>query len=251
MFKGKITRISLSIALTLVGWMWFVFFLDYYFELKLYKYGVHPRTAEGLIGILTAPFIHSTKDFTHIINNSVPTFVLGWMLFYHYRTIATRSFLFIYFFTGITMWLFARDSYHIGMSGVIYGLTSFLVTSGFIRKNMRVAAISLVIIFLYGSMVWGIFPGRIGVSWEAHAFGLISGILIAFYFRKSGPQPKKMRYELEEELGIEPEHEYWKAPEEQQQKQHQPRITINYTIVPKKVDVEKESATEKKEEKKS
>jgi hypothetical protein len=126
------------------------------------------------------------------------------------------------------------------MSGVIYGLTSFLITSGFFRKNMKVAAISLVVIFLYGSTVWGIFPNQVGVSWEAHAFGFLSGILIAFYYRKRGPQPAKLRYEIEEELGIEPEVEYWKEQPQAPPAQNQPRIIVNYTIVPKKVEVEKE-----------
>jgi membrane associated rhomboid family serine protease len=239
MLQKKITQISFGIAATITAIMWVVFFFDYTFELNWYKYGLYPQNKEGLLGIITAPFLHSTKGFSHIINNSVPTFVLSWMLFYHYRTVATRSFIFIYLFTGISMWFLARESYHIGMSGVIYGLTSFLIVSGFLRKNMKVAGISLVVIFLYGSTVWGIFPNQVGVSWEAHAFGFLSGGIIAFYFRKSGPQPAKLRYEIEEELGIEPEVEYWKTPE-QQPPQHEPKIIINYTIVPKKVEVEKE-----------
>lgn len=245
MLQKKITQISFGITLTIIGLMWAVFFIDYYFELDLYKYGIYPREKHGLIGVITSPFLHSTKDFSHIINNSVPTFVLGWMLFYHYRTVATKTFLFIYLFTGITLWFLGRESYHIGMSGVIYGLTSFLIFSGFFRKNMKVAAISLVVIFLYGSTVWGIFPNQVGVSWEAHAFGLLAGVLIAFYYRKRGPQPKKMMYEIEEELGIEPEFEYWKNPPEQAPPQNEPRIIVNYTIVPKKVEIQKDDESKK------
>ena len=111
---------------------------------------------------------------------------------------------------------------------------------------MKVAAISLVVIFLYGSTVWGIFPNQVGVSWEAHAYGFLSGALIAFYYRKRGPQPKKMHYEIEEEMGIEPEEEYWKTdhthhhqhPHHKDNKHH--NFQINYTIIPKKVEVEKE-----------
>lgn len=218
--------------------MWFVFFLDYTFKLEWYKFGLYPLKPSGLIGIITSPFLHSTSSFSHILNNSLPTFALTWMLFYHYRTIATKSFLFIYFFTGIMMWFFARESYHIGMSGVIYGLTSFLVISGFLRKNMRVAAISLAVIFYYGSMVWGIFPTTVGVSWEAHAIGLLSGILIAFYYRNAGPQPAKMKYEIEEELGFESEDEYWKAGYRPKPKESTEDKTIiyKYTVVPKKED---------------
>ena len=134
------------------------------------------------------------------------------------------------------MWFLARDSYHIGMSGVIYGLTSFLVVSGFIRKNMKVAAISLIVVFLYGSMVWGIFPTKVGVSWEAHAMGLLSGVLIAVYFRDKGPQPAKLWYEVEEEMGVEPEQEYWKEGYQPPVK-NEAKITVHYTVIPNKPEV--------------
>jgi len=213
MFQEKISRISLYIALFVLALMWFVFFLDFTFELELYHFGIFPLHTKGLIGIIAAPFIHSTHDIAHIFNNSLPTLVLIWLLFYHYRTIATRVFLIIYLLTGIATWLLARESYHIGMSGVIYGLTSFLVFSGFFRKNMRVAAVSLFVIFIYGSLVWGIFPMQENISWEGHALGLFAGIIVAVLFKYQGPQPQKMRYELEEELGIESENEYWKEGE--------------------------------------
>ena len=247
----KVTRISFAIAFMLISIMWMVFALDYFLELNLYKYGLFPKTLSGFVGVFTSPFIHSTADFSHILNNSAPAFVLTWMLFYHYRTLATKSFLFIYLFTGLGMWLFARENYHIGMSGVIYGLTAFLVVSGFVRKNMRVAAISLMVVFLYGSMVWGIFPNKEGVSWEAHAIGLIGGIIIALYYRKSGPQPGKMRYELQEEMGIEPTEEYWKVgykPQPKAEPEHEGRIIINYTLVPKSPKVVKEKKETPKDE---
>ena len=247
MLRGKVTKISLGIALTIVGIMWTVFFFDYAFDLKLYEYGLKPRNLKGLMGIITSPFIHSTKDFNHIINNSMPMLVLTWMLFYHYRTVASRAFLFIYLFTGIMTWIVARDSYHVGMSGVIYGLTSFLVLSGFFRKNMRIAAVSLVVIFLYGSFVWGIFPGELGISWEGHAMGFFGGITAAVLLRKKGPQPQKLFYEIEEELGIEPEFEYWKYPDKQPP-QNEPRIIINYTIVPENIKVETEKDTDSEDQ---
>lgn len=235
MFDLKITRIALGISFFLVFIMWVVYFVDVQFDLKLYQYGLYPKKTEGLIGILTSPFIHSTRDLSHIFNNSIPTFILSWMLFYHYRTIATKVFVFIYLMSGITMWFFARESYHIGMSGVIYGLTSFLVLSGFFRKNMRAAAVSLFVVFIYGSMVWGIFPTEVGVSWEAHLTGLFSGLFIAVFYKNAGPQPAKMKYEIEEELGIETEEEYWKTDYTPQEKQAP--IIINYTIVPKRPKV--------------
>lgn len=237
MINRKISWISFSIAFALVLTMWLVFSLDYLFELDWYRYGIRPQEWSGLVGLITSPFLHSTHDFTHILNNTFPAFLLTWLLFYHYRKIATKSFLLILLLTGIGTWFIGKPSYHIGMSGVIYGLTGFLVFSGFFRKTMRIAAISLFVVFIYGSLIWGVFPIQQGVSWEGHLSGLISGVLVAVFYREKGPQPDKMRYEIEEELGIEPEFEYWKpdlVPPTQTQQDHQPKITIHYTFIPTK-----------------
>ncbi len=239
LMNRKVTRISFAISFTIVLLMWLVFIMDYTFDLNWYKYGVRPGEWSGLIGIFTSPFLHSTRDFGHILNNSLPAFILTWLLFYHYRQIATKTYLLIFFLSGIGTWVLGNPNYHIGMSGVIYGLTSFLVISGFFRKNMRVAAISLFVIFIYGSMIWGIFPIKVGVSWEGHLSGLFAGIIAAVIFKQKGPQPKKMRYEIEEELGIEPELEYWKEDfvpphkEESLGEHHQPKIV--YQFIPKSV----------------
>lgn len=237
MMNRKISWISFSIAFAIVLLMWMVFSMDYLLNLKLYRFGLRPGEWSGLVGIITSPFLHSTRDFGHILNNSVPAFLLTWLLFYHYRKIATKSFLLILVLTGIGTWLIGKPSYHIGMSGVIYGLTGFLVISGFFRKSMRVAAISLFVVFIYGSLIWGVFPMEMGVSWEGHLSGLISGILVAVIFKQQGPQPGKMRYEIEEELGIEPELEYWRedfVPPAPPVIENQPKIIVHYTYVPKK-----------------
>ncbi|MBN4072943.1 rhomboid family intramembrane serine protease [Crocinitomix catalasitica] len=266
MFKSKITRISLGISLMIIALMWAVFILDYNLDLDLYKYGVHPMHADGLIGILASPFIHSTEDFGHILNNTTPMLVLSWMLFYHYREIATKTLVLIYLAGGVGVWFLAGKGYHIGMSGVIYGLAGFLVLSGFLRKNMRIAAISLVVVFLYGSMIWGIFPIKVQMSWEGHLMGLMAGVLAAILFREKGPKPTKMRYEIEEEMGVEIG-DYWKLHSQKQKgadaeksetkkdgaeaESKDSRIIINYHIVPKKVepiDPDEESSSEKEDE---
>ncbi|MBN4071208.1 rhomboid family intramembrane serine protease [Crocinitomix catalasitica] len=252
----------------IIGLMWAVFILDYNLGLNLYKYGVHPLHADGLVGILASPFIHSTHDFGHILNNTTPMFVLSWMLFYHYREIATKTLVLIYLAGGIGVWFLAEGGYHIGMSGVIYGLAGFLVLSGFLRKNVKIAAISLVVVFLYGSMIWGIFPIKVQMSWEGHLMGLMAGVLAAILFREKGPQPIKMRYEIEEEMGVEVG-DYWKLhsqkrkgadaeksalnenDKEEETDSKESRIIINYHIIPKVVkpiDPDEESSAEKKEE---
>lgn len=206
---NKITRISFGIAFSIVTAMVIVFLYDFNFHLNLYKFGVLPRNLSGLIGVLTSPFIHSTANYSHILNNSIPMFVLTWLLFYSYRTVASKVFIFIYLFTGIVVWMLGRETYHVGMSGVIYGLTSFLIASGFYRKNMRVAGISLLVIFLYGSIIWGVIPLDASISWEGHFFGFLSGLIMAGVYRNSGPQPAKFVYEIEEDLGYEYVEEFW------------------------------------------
>ena len=152
------------------------------------------------------PLIHSPKEIEHIVNNSMPAFVLTATLFYFYRTIAMKVFLFIWLMTGVFLWIFAENkgAYHIGMSGVIYGLVAFLFISGVLRKYLPLQAISLFVVFVYGSMIWGIFPMKQHVSWEGHLMGFLSGIFLAYYFRKEGPQRPKYQYEIEKEMGIEP-----------------------------------------------
>jgi len=186
--------------------MWAVFLLDRHFHLDLYQYGVKPQTVEGIKGIFLMPFIHGQHDFSHIINNSVPTLILLSTLIYFYREIALYVVLFIWVGAGFLLWYLAinTESYHIGMSGVIYGLFGFLFFSGFFKKYLPLQAISLFVAFVYGSMIWGVLPMEQGVSWEGHLSGFLVGALLAVAFRKKGPVPPKYRYEIEEEMGIEP-----------------------------------------------
>ncbi|MFK8037196.1 MAG: rhomboid family intramembrane serine protease [Crocinitomicaceae bacterium] len=208
----KIIKLTLLIAFSFIAVMGIVYAYDITFNLQLYQYGILPRTSTGLVGILTGPFIHSTIGHSHLFNNSVPMFVLTWLLFYNYRNIAPRVFIIIFLGTGILVWLFGRDNYHIGMSGVIYGLTSFLMLGGFLTKHLRIAAISLLVIFLYGSLIWGIFPVDPNISFEGHFFGFFVGALLAILYRKKLPQPDKFRYEIEEELGlVNYAEEFWKT----------------------------------------
>ena len=128
------------------------------------------------------------------------------VLIFYYRQIAFKVFSGIYFCSGVFLWSFAQNdgSYHIGISGIVYGLVAFLFFSGVFRKYFPLQAISLFIVFLYGSSVWGIFPIKEGVSWEGHLAGLVAGIIFAYAFRKKGVQRPKFQYEIEKEMGIEP-----------------------------------------------
>lgn len=182
------------------------------------------------------PLIHAKDEIQHIINNSLPTVVLLGALIYFYREIAAKVFLFSWLFTGIGLWLAASNShsYHIGMSGVIYALAGFLFTSGVIRRYRPLQGISLFVAFVYGSMIWGIFPMEAHVSWQGHFSGLLTGVILALIYRKHGPQPPKYQYEIEKELGIDPpdlEGEWLaKLKEEEERKKEAQKIKIIYHI---------------------
>lgn len=168
-----------------VAVIWIVFAFDRVFSLDLYRYGVLPRQFDGLWGILISPFVHGSWD--HLMSNSAPILVLGWLLVYFYPRAAWRVLLACWAMGGLWVWTTARDSYHIGASGIIYGLAAFLFFSGVFRKRVALMAVSLIVVFLYGSMVWGILPLQVAVSWESHLFGAIAGVLMAWFYRKVPP----------------------------------------------------------------
>ncbi|MCX7862136.1 MAG: rhomboid family intramembrane serine protease [Bacteroidales bacterium] len=162
--------------------IWFVYFLEIVFEVDFSHYGVYPQKLKGLIGILFSPLIHGSWE--HLVSNSIPLLVLGTMLFYFYPKSSWKVFLLLYFITSLWVWVGARQAYHIGASGIIYGLAAFIFTSGVLLKSISLLAISLLVVFLYGSMVWGIFPIQWKYSWESHLSGFVLGVILAVYFRK-------------------------------------------------------------------
>lgn len=203
---GKSSEAIIYAALLLIV-LWLVYWGDHLFPtIHFYRMGVRPKTLEGLKGVFLMPFIHSERGFEHIVNNSIPIFILTATLVYYYRSVALRVFILSWLLTGLGLWMFATKttSYHIGISGVIYALAAFLFTSGVLRKYRPLQAISLFVAFVYGSMIWGIFPTKPQVSWEGHLSGLVVGVVLAFIYRRLGPQAPKYQYEIEKELGIEP-----------------------------------------------
>lgn len=162
-----------------------------------YHLGIFPGKISGLKGILLSPLIHS--NFSHLVNNSVPFLVLLTAIFYFYQKVAWRVFFYSYLITGILVWTLARPSYHIGASGLVYSFAAFLFVSGIIRRNINLMAISLLVIFLYGSMIWGIFPYLPDMSWESHLIGFTIGALLAIIFRHEGPGPTRFISDMEDD----------------------------------------------------
>ncbi|MEQ6122537.1 rhomboid family intramembrane serine protease [Reichenbachiella sp. MALMAid0571] len=177
----KFQRNSIVPPLRLAFLMWVFFSVQFFFNIDLGFLGVFPRTTSGLIGILTAPMIHGSLN--HILSNTFPLIFLGTTLFVFYNSIAVRVFLQCYFLTNICVWIFARGFYHIGASGLVYGLAFFLISFGFFRKNVKSLAIAIVVVVLYGGIIYGVLPSRPGVSWESHLFGALIGIGSAYTMR--------------------------------------------------------------------
>ncbi len=193
---------SLFYPLLFVGLMWFVFLLQNTSDFNFLNLGVLPREAKGLLGIVTSVFVHG--DLGHIASNTLPLLALGMMLFYFYKKIAKAAFLWVWIVSGIWLWIGGgsnpdHPTYHIGASTLIYGLATFMFFSGVFRKHLRLMVVSALVVFLYGSIMWGIFPLKAGISWEGHLFGALAGVLVAFNYRKEGPKPKVYEWPEEEE----------------------------------------------------
>lgn len=194
----KYRRSVLLVPVMAIVLIWLIYFIEIKFSLNFNKYGIYPKTLKGLRGIICSPFIHSNTK--HLFNNSIPLAVMLISLYYFYNKIASKVLFYGIILTGILTWSFARPSFHIGASGVVYLLVSFIFFSGIIRKYYRLTALSLIVVFLYGGMVWYIFPIEERISWEGHFSGFLVGFVFAIIFRKMGPQQKKFNFTKNEEF---------------------------------------------------
>lgn len=175
--------------------IWIVFWLEVRFGFNFNRYGVYPREVEGLKGIVFSPFIHS--DLKHLFNNTIPLFVLSMSLFYFYRQLSWKILFYGLLLTGILTWIIGRSSYHIGASGIVYLLASFLFFKGVFSRHYRLIALSLIVVFLYGGLLWYVTPVDPQISWEGHLSGLLSGFLFSMVYKKDIPAPVKYEWEKE------------------------------------------------------
>jgi len=168
---------SIVVPARLIMLMWAILLFEYTYRIDFALFGIWPRTIRGLIGIVTAPMLHG--GIRHLASNTIPLLFLGTMLYMFYDRIANRVFLQCYFLTGVLVWIFGRSAFHIGASGLIYGLASFLVFFGIFRQDFKSLLISLIIMVIYGSLFYGVLPSQPGVSWESHLLGGIVGFFSA------------------------------------------------------------------------
>ena len=190
-------RKSAYIMLVFIGLLWWVGVIDAVFNLQLARYGVLPREISGLRGILFAPLIHGS--WLHLLANTPPLFILGTAMLYGYPNASRLALPAIYLLSGIGVWIFARNNYHIGASGLAYGMMFFVFVIGVLRRDRLSIVLSMIVFFLYGGMIWGIFPQRAGVSFESHFFGAISGVIMAFLLRNRDAALPEKQYDWEGE----------------------------------------------------
>ena len=189
-------RLALKISLVFIGVLWTIFILDIVFGLRLGRFGLRPGSTAGLIGVVTAPLLHA--NFQHILSNTLPLFISLTATLYLYPSAALRVIPMIWAGSGVIAWIIGRPSLHFGASGLIYGLLAFVFMSGILRRDMRSISVSLMVGFLYGSMVWGVLPTRPQMSWEMHLGGAVVGLLLAFVYSDRARVPL-VRYDWEDD----------------------------------------------------
>lgn len=189
-------KLAMRMAAYAVALIWAVFLLDQAFDLHLGRFGLRPGNIYGLVGVLTVPLLHG--NLQHVFSNSAPLFISLTAALYLYPYAAFRAIPVIWIGSGLLAWVIGRPSLHYGASGLVYGLLAFVFVSGLLRRDMRSISVSLLVAFLYGSMIWGVLPIRPHMSWELHLTGAVMGVLMALVFRKRDRVPPK-RYDWEDD----------------------------------------------------
>lgn len=174
---GDEIKAHIAILGTIVAAMWLLEIVDIALGGRLNYLGIYPRNTIGLRGILLAPFLH--LNFQHLISNTIPFVVMGWFVmlrgipeFFKVSAIVALA-------SGIGTWLFGSAGLHIGASGVVFGYFGFLLSRAYFERSSLSIALSLAVGLLYGGLIWGVLPGRFGISWEGHLFGFLGGIYAA------------------------------------------------------------------------
>ena len=195
----KFTNAVLAMPLFFVLLLWFIFWIEIRFSLDFAQNGIYPRTFSGLQGVFLSPFIHA--DIEHLYNNSIPLLVLFSALQFFYAEHSIKIIVYGILISGFFTWIIGRDNYHIGASGLIYVLFSFIFFKGIQTKYNRLVALSLAVIVVYGGLVWYVFPspeiiGKKSISWEGHLGGLLTGFFLSLVYKT--PEYKKViKYEWE------------------------------------------------------
>jgi membrane associated rhomboid family serine protease len=192
----KFDGYTIGLGLLFVLLFWVVYTIEVRFHLNFNQWGIRPGEWLGLRGVLFSPLIHGSLE--HLWGNTLPALALTTGLTYFYRKQSLTIFLVGWLLTGLLTWFLGRNSYHIGASGVIYMLASFLFLKGIFTRHYRLMAISFIIVFLYGGMVWYVLPVERGISWEGHLSGAVVGLFLSLVTKNRLPEKKKYEWELPE-----------------------------------------------------
>lgn len=192
-------KLALKMALAFVGLLWVILILDTVFDLGLTRYGLRPRNLEGLIGVFTVPLLHGGVE--HLFSNTLPLIISLTTILYLYPRSSMRVMPVIWMGSGVLAWIIGRDSLHFGASGFVYGLLAYVFIGGILRMDMRSVAVSVMVWFLYGGMIWGVLPIRPNMSWELHLSGAILGVALAIIYRHWDITPVK-RYAWEDDDSV-------------------------------------------------
>ena len=177
--------------------IWIIKLIEITTDTSFIEYGLYPKSVKNLYGILTSPFIHS--DLSHIASNTLSLWVSLFFIIYAYRKIALYVLIITYLLTGLAVWLFGRESYHVGASGLIYSYLAFLFFMGVFRRETQSIAVALIITFLYGGLIWGVLPADPTISYESHLAGVLVGLLCAILFFKYKSDEVVIEYESDED----------------------------------------------------
>lgn len=188
--------LALKISLWVVAALWFITLADQWLQLDLARFGLRPGRLSGLIGVVTAPLLHA--DFEHLFANTLPLAISLTAVLYLYPNSGSRVIPVIWLGSGVLAWIIGRPSLHFGASGLVYGLLAYVFFGGVLRNDMRSIAVSLMVGFLYGSMIWGVLPIRPNMSWELHLSGAVLGALLAWWYRR-WDRPPVVRYSWEDD----------------------------------------------------
>lgn len=247
----KFSNSVIGLPLFFVLLLWIVYWLQIRFDFDFYRYGIYPRDLIGLRGVLFSPFIHENLD--HLYNNSIPLVILlvAMQFFYPKQTIGVIGYGIL--LSGLITWVVGRENFHIGASGLIYVLVSFIFFKGIQTKYYRLVALSLTVILLYGGMIWYVFPDvDQSISWEGHLAGLITGFVLTLFY-KAPEYAKPIVYDWQRP-DFDPTHDpfmkhfdengnfvtFSREDEEEQIEYFSSSHPVNY-IVTKKTDLEEEN----------
>lgn len=168
---------AVEVAVVILLVMFGIFYLNGFFNGGLVKFGILPRTTWGLMGILFSPLLHGSA--AHLMANASSLFPLLVILFWHREYRPDRALIAIWIGSGIGTWIIGRSDFHIGASGIVYGLVVYIVATAWWRRNWVLVFWAIVILFLYGGIVYGMLPQQGLISWEGHLSGAIAGFIVA------------------------------------------------------------------------